>query len=83
MAAVITAKITVTESQLPLVQDAALEAGKTIEQFVSEAIDRGQNISSIANDRAIQAFYRLQQAGTVPAEILAESRRVATAKGTI
>ena len=78
--AIINAKVTVSEANLPLIQDAATEAGKTVEQYVSEALDRGQNIVSIANDRAIQAFSRLPQTGVIPAEILAESRRTAAAK---
>lgn len=77
--ATITTQITVPEAQLPFIQDAATEQGKSVSEFLSVAINNGQSVQSIANDRAQQAWYRLQQAGEIPAEVLAESRRHAEA----
>jgi hypothetical protein len=77
--ATITTQITVPEAQLPLIQDAATEQGKSVSEFLSAAIGNGQSIQGIANDRANQAWWRLQQAGEIPAEVLAESRRHAEA----
>lgn len=75
----ITATITIPDAIAPLIQDAATQAGQDLPTFVGAAVNNGQNLQGIANDRANQAFWRLQQAGTVPAEILAESRRFAVA----
>jgi hypothetical protein len=77
--AIITTQITVTEAQLPLIQDAATEAGKSPAEFLGDVIKNGQSLQQICNDRANQAFWRLNQSGEIPKEIFAESRRQAEA----
>ena len=73
----LTISVALTEAQKALLTNIATEQGKTIEAVVTAAIQNGQSLAGLANDRALQAYFRLQQAGTIPAEVLAESARVA------
>ena len=77
--AIVTTQITVPEALVPLIEDAATEQGKTIEVYLGDAIANGQSVQGIANDRSWQAYQRLQQAGSILAEVIAESRRHALA----
>lgn len=79
MSDTLTITVAVPAPQRALLADIATEQGKTLEVFVAGAIQAGQSLSGLANDRAQQAYFRLQQAGNIPAEVLAESARVAAA----
>lgn len=75
----ITAQITVTDVQETFLRHQAVEAGKTVEEVVTNAIANGQSIQGIVNDRAQQAYWRLANVGNYPAEVIAESLRQAEA----
>lgn len=75
--ATIPTQIIIPEPILPYIQDAAIEVGKPLAVFVGEALSEGRSLQAIANDRIAQSWWRLQQAGTIPPEVLAESRRFA------
>ena len=66
--------INVPDAILPLVQDAAAEAGQTVPDLLAARLTNGQSVQSIANDRAQQAFWRLMSRSEIPAEVLAESQ---------
>lgn len=75
----ITAQIVVTDTQAAFLGHRAIETGKTVEEVVADAIATNQSIQGIVNDRAQQAYWRLANAGSYPAEVIAESLRQAEA----
>lgn len=75
----ITAQIVVTDTQAAFLGHRAIETGKTVEEVVADAIATNQSIQGIVNDRAQQAYWRLTNAGSYPAEVIAESLRQAEA----
>ena len=78
----ITAQITVTDVQATFLGHQATETGKTVEEVVANAIANNQSIQGIVNDRAQQAYWRLANAGSYPAEVIAESLRQAEANAS-
>ena len=75
----ITAQITVTDAQAEFLSHQATETGRTVEEVVANVVAAGQSIQGIINDRAYQAYQRLANAGSYPAEVIAESLRQAEA----
>lgn len=75
----ITAQITVTDAQAAFLGHQATETGRTVEEVVVNIVTNGQSIQGIVNDRAYQAYQRLANAGSYPAEVIAESLRQAEA----
>lgn len=68
--------VNVPDNLLPLIEHAAKQEGKTVPTYLSERLQQGHSVQSIANDRAFQALSRLMQRNEVPAEIVAESAAV-------